>query len=130
MGEALQVVRMDKYLWAVRIYKTRIQAAEACDLARVLVNGTTVKPSRIVKVGDILEVRKPPVHYSYKVIALLGNRVSAAMVPQYLLDETPQEEIDKQMVAKQTAFSYREHGTGRPTKKERRDIDRLMNPES
>lgn len=129
MGDESSVIRMDKFLWAVRIFKTRTLAAEACDRGRVIVNGTTVKPSRAVKIGDKIMVKKLPVNYSYEVTALLGNRVSASLVSQYLLDLTPQEEIEKNTIARLTAFTLRDPGAGRPTKKERREIDRFMDPE-
>ena len=119
-------VRLDKYLWAVRIFKTRSDAADAIRNNRVLVNDAYAKPSREVKEGDIISVKKMPVTYSYKVLALVSSRQGAKNVPDYCLNITPQEELDKLTVPRETIFVFRERGTGRPTKKERREIDALM----
>ena len=119
-------VRLDKYLWAVRVFKTRSDAADAIRNNRVLVNDAYAKPSREVKEGDIISVKKMPVTYSYKVLALVSSRQGAKNVPQYCLNITPQEELDKLTVPRETIFVFRERGTGRPTKKERREIDALM----
>lgn len=117
---------MDKYLWAVRIFKTRSDAADAIRNNRVLVGGAYCKPSREVKVGDIISVKKQPVVYQYKVLDLVSSRQGAKNVPQYCLDITPDEERAKLQVPRETIFVFRERGTGRPTKKERREIDALM----
>jgi ribosome-associated heat shock protein Hsp15 len=119
-------IRLDKYLWAVRVFKTRSDAADAIRNNRVLVNDAYAKPSREVKEGDIISVKKMPVTYSYKVLALVSSRQGAKNVPQYCLNITPQEELDKLTVPRETIFVFRERGTGRPTKKERREIDALM----
>ena len=119
-------VRLDKYLWAVRVYKTRSDAADAIRNNRVLVNNAYAKPSREVQVGDIISVKKMPVTYSYKVLDLVSSRQGAKLVPQYCLNITPQEELDKLTTPRETIFVFRERGTGRPTKKERREIDALM----
>ena len=119
-------VRLDKYLWAVRVYKTRSDAADAIRNNRVMVNNAYAKPSREVQVGDIISVKKMPVTYSYKVLDLVSSRQGAKLVPQYCLNITPQEELDKLTVPRETIFVFRERGTGRPTKKERREIDALM----
>ncbi len=119
-------VRLDKYLWAVRVFKTRSDAADAIRNNRVLVNDAYAKPSREVKEGDIISVKRMPVTYSYKVLALVSSRQGAKNVPQYCLNITPQEELDKLTVPRETIFVFRERGTGRPTKKERREIDALM----
>ena len=119
-------IRLDKYLWAVRVFKTRSDAAEAIRNNRVLVNGSYAKPSREVKIGDHLSVRRQAVTYQYKVLDLVSSRQGAKNVPQYCLDITPQEELDKLNVPRETIFVFRERGTGRPTKKERRQIDSLM----
>ena len=119
-------VRLDKYLWAVRIFKTRSDAADAIRNNRVLVNGAYAKPSREVKQGDIIAVKRMPVTYQYKVLELVSSRQGAKNVPQYCLNITPQEELDKLTVPRETVFVFRERGTGRPTKKERREIDALM----
>ena len=119
-------VRLDKYLWAVRVYKTRSDAADAIRNNRVMVNNAYAKPSREVQVGDIITVKKMPVTYSYKVLDLVSSRQGAKNVPTYCLNITPQEELDKLSVPRETVFVFRERGTGRPTKKERREIDALM----
>ena len=120
------VIRLDKYLWAVRIFKTRSDAADAIRQNRVLVNESYAKPSREVKVGDMISVRRERVHYSYKVLDLVSSRQPAKNVPLYCLNCTPQEELDKLNPPHETIFVFRDRGTGRPTKKERRDIDALM----
>ena len=119
-------IRLDKYLWAVRVFKTRSDAADAIRNNRVLVNDAYAKPSREVKQGDIISVKKMPVTYKYKVLELVSSRQSAKNVPTYCLNITPQEELDKLSVPRETVFVFRERGTGRPTKKERREIDALM----
>ena len=119
-------VRLDKYLWAVRVYKTRSDAADAIRNNRVMVNNAYAKPSREVQVGDIISVKKMPVTYSYKVLDLVSSRQGAKLVPQYCFNITPQEELDKLTTPRETIFVFRERGTGRPTKKERREIDALM----
>ena len=119
-------VRLDKYLWAVRVFKTRSDAADAIRNNRVLVNGSYAKPSREVKEGDVIAVKRMPVTYQYKVLELVSSRQGAKNVPQYCLNITPQEELDKLTVPRETVFVFRERGTGRPTKKERREIDALM----
>ena len=119
-------IRLDKYLWAVRIFKTRSDAAEAIRNNRVTVNGGYCKPSREVREGDIIAVKRMPVVYQYKVTGLVSSRQPAKNVPDYCLNITPQEELDKLTAPRETVFVFRERGTGRPTKKERRDIDALM----
>lgn len=119
-------VRLDKWLWAVRIFKTRSDAADACRTNKVLVNGSYVKPSREVRVGDTVTVKKMPVVYTYRVVALVSSRQPAKEVPYYAENLTPQEELDKLFVPKLTIFVQRDRGTGRPTKRERREIDSLM----
>ena len=119
-------VRIDKYLWAVRIFKTRSDAAEAVRNNRVTVNGATVKPSREVKIGDIIAVKRMPAVFEYKVVELVSSRQPAKNVPMYCLNITPQSELDKLTAPRETVFVFRDRGTGRPTKKERRDLDSLM----
>jgi ribosome-associated heat shock protein Hsp15 len=119
-------VRIDKWLWAVRVFKTRSDAAEACRTGKVTVNGAEAKPSKELKEGDILTVKKVPImRYSYKVLGLVERRLPAKDVPTYCLDITPQEELDKLNAPKETFFVVRDRGAGRPTKKERRDMDAL-----
>ncbi len=119
-------IRLDKYLWAVRVYKTRSDAADAIRNNRVLVNDAYAKPSREVKQGDVITVKKPPVTYKYKVLELVSSRQGAKNVPEYCLNITPQEELDKLFTPRETIFVFRERGMGRPTKKDRRQIDALM----
>ena len=124
MTEVKQV-RIDKFLWAVRIYKTRSIAADECKKGRVIINDVSVKPSRYVTSGEIVTVRKPPVHYKYKIIDAIENRISAKLVSQFIDDITPEEEKLKLTANLQGGTFFRDRGTGRPTKKERRVIDRF-----
>jgi ribosome-associated heat shock protein Hsp15 len=119
-------VRIDKWLWAVRVYKTRSQASEACRKGRVEIDGVSVKPSREIKRGEIIEVRKNPVTYHYKVIELTGKRMGAKLVPDFMKDVTPPENKEVLEMQRLMSWSDRKRGEGRPTKKERRDIDRLF----
>ena len=122
----MEEIRWDKYLWAVRIFKTRSDAADAVRNNRVTVNNSYAKPSREVKIGDIIAVRRQAVTYQYKVLDLVSSRQGAKLVPNYCLDITPQEELDKLNAPRETIFVFRDRGTGRPTKKERRELDSLM----
>lgn len=117
--------RIDKFLWAVRVYKTRTDATDACKGNKVTVNGTDVKPSREVKQGDMIEVRKGAVRFEYQVIAPLEKRVGAKEVEKYVKNLTPESELAKLHAPVETFFIKRDRGTGRPTKKERRDMDSL-----
>ena len=119
-------IRLDKYLWAVRVFKTRSDAADAIRNNRVMVNDAYAKPSREVKIGDRISVRRQAVTYQYKVLDLVSSRQGAKNVPQYCLDITPEEEKAKLNVPRETIFVFRDRGTGRPTKKERRELDSLM----
>ena len=122
----METVRIDKYLWAIRAFKTRSEATAACNGGKVKVTGGNVKPSRPVKIGEVIEVRKGSALFSYKVVvALLENRVGAQLVPDYADNLTPESEIQKLRAPVETFFVHRERGTGRPTKKERRTIDAL-----
>lgn len=120
-----ETARIDKYLWAIRAYKTRSEAADACKGNKVKVDGVTVKPSRLVKVGEKIEFRKGAIQFTYRVKALIENRVGAKLVPDYAENLTPQSEIDKMKAPVETVFLSRDRGAGRPTKKERRDIDAI-----
>ena len=119
-------VRIDKFLWAIRVYKTRSEAAEACKTNKVHVNGTEAKSSRNVKEGDIIIVRKGAIKYQYQVLCPIDKRQGAPLVPQYAANITPQEELDKLNAPNEMIFLKRERGAGRPTKKERRDIEKLL----
>lgn len=118
-------VRLDKYLWSIRVYKTRSEATTACNGGKVRLNGSDVKPSKMVKAGDTIVVRKGPVTYTYKVLALIDKRQGAKLVPQYAENLTPQEELDKLHAPVETFFLKRDRGAGRPTKKDRRQMDSL-----
>lgn len=119
--------RIDKWLWAMRIFKTRTIATEACKKSRVTVGDDTnpVKPSRVIKVGDIIHVRKPPVTYSFRVKAITENRLGARLVPEYMENITPQDQYDLLDVVKISGFVDRRKGLGRPTKREGRDLARF-----
>ena len=116
-------VRVDKWLWAVRVFKTRSIATEAVKKGRVSIGEMPVKPSRVIKVGDVVCVRKSPVTYRYKVLQLAGKRMGSKLVSDYMEDVTPKEELEILEVQKQMGWFQRERGTGRPTKKDRRDLD-------
>ena len=116
-------IRVDKWLWAVRIFKTRSQATEACRKGHVSIGDLSVKPSRGVHIGEVIKVRKPPVTRSFKVIALAEKRMSAKITVDYLEDVTPPEELEIQEMQKNMRWIIRDKGTGRPTKKERRELD-------
>jgi len=118
-------LRVDKWLWAVRIFKTRSQAAEACKKGKVLIDDVQVKPSRVIKKGEVIYVKNPPVTYQFKVLGLLGKRQSAKVVVDYVEDITPEEEKVKLEIKRFTGFEIRDRGVGRPTKRERRLIDQL-----
>jgi ribosome-associated heat shock protein Hsp15 len=116
-------VRIDKWLWAVRFFKTRSSATEACKKGRVMIGNIQVKPSRMIKAGDIIQIRKPPVTYTFKVLQPTEKRMGAKMVSDYVLDMTPEEELKILEIQKNRSWFKRDPGTGRPTKKERRDLD-------
>jgi len=118
-------VRIDKYLWAIRVFKTRTEATDACKGNKVTVDGSDVKPSREVKAGEVIQVRKGSVFYKYKVLAPLEKRVGAKDVPRFAENLTPQSELDKLHAPVETFFIRRDRGAGRPTKKERREMDTL-----
>lgn len=115
--------RIDKWLWATRVFKTRTIATEACKKGRVLLGDTPVKPSRTIKVGDIIKVRKPPVTYSFEVLALTNNRLGAKLVPGYLKNVTPQSELDLLDIVRISGFIDRRKGLGRPTKRDGRRLN-------
>lgn len=117
--------RIDKWLWAVRVYKTRTIATDACKKGRVLMGGVPVKPSRTIRPGDTVQVRKPPVTYSFKVLALAPNRLGAKLVPEYMDNITPKSELDLLEVVKISGFIDRRKGLGRPTKRDSRQMTRF-----
>lgn len=125
-------VRIDKYLWMVRLFKTRSRAAEACRKDRVRINGSPVKPAQNVKTGDELEVKFTPIWRNYEVLGFPKSRVGAALVPEYLTEQTPESEIEKfkeYQAVQRSQFMYSPSG-GRPTKKDRRKIDRFKKGDS
>ncbi|MDR0437113.1 MAG: RNA-binding S4 domain-containing protein [Bacteroidales bacterium] len=119
------MIRIDKYLWAIRQYKTRTMAGDACRGGKVKLNGLPVKASRELKVGDIIEVSTPGLVKKIKVLELLNNRVGAPKVAEYMEDLTPQEAIELAKIVRQTNYEKRDRGLGRPTKRDRRDIEAL-----
>ena len=121
-------IRFDKWLWAVRIYKTRNMAAAACRKGKVIIDDIPVKPSRNVSTNEIINVKKPPVIFTYRIKKLPLKRLSAKLAKECFEDLTPQEEYDKLKVKELPGFGYRKRGDGRPTKKERRIIDKYKDP--
>ena len=121
----MEEVRVDKWLWAVRIFKTRSIATDACKKGRVSIGGTSVKPSRLVQRGEFISVRKPPIEYSFRVLDLLGHRVGAKLVPQYMENVTPASQYEILELQRISGFVDRAKGLGRPTKKDRRDLDQF-----
>jgi ribosome-associated heat shock protein Hsp15 len=119
-------VRIDKFLWAIRIYKTRSIAADACKNGRITMNGIQLKPSRTFHVGDTFSVRKGPITYTYRILQLCQNRLGAKLVPEYIRDITSKEQLELLELARLAGQSGRDRGTGRPTKKDRRDIEVFM----
>ncbi len=119
----MEETRIDKWLWAVRIFKTRTIATEAVKKGRVMIDNVVIKPSRNVHVGDVIQVKKPPVTYSFKVLDLADKRMSAKLVPQFMENITPPEQYEILELNKISGFVDRQRGTGRPTKKERRDLE-------
>ena len=120
--------RLDKWLWAARIFKTRTIAADACKNGRISIAGVKQKASKMIKEGDVIEVRKPPVTYSFKVLKTIQNRVGAKLVPEVLENVTPKEQLELLEMNRISGFVGRARGTGRPTKKERRDLDDFIQP--
>ncbi len=121
--------RIDKWMWATRIFKTRTIAVEACKKGRVMISGVTVKPSRMIKVGEIVQVRKPPVTYSFKVLALTERRMGVKLVPDYLENVTTPDQYEILEMNRIVGFVNRAKGLGRPTKKDRRELDEFTDPD-
>ena len=115
--------RLDKWLWAARIFKTRTIAAAACKKGQVSMEGAQLKPSRIIRVGDIIDVRKPPITYSFRVLQAIEKRVGAKLVPEVMENVTTPEQYELLEMAKISGFIGRAKGLGRPTKKDRRSLD-------
>lgn len=121
----MEEVRVDKWLWAVRVFKTRSIATEACKKGRISIAGVTVKPSRTIRVGEVVTVRKPPIEYSFRVVQLLGSRVGAKRVAEFMENVTPREQYELLELQCVSGFVDRAKGLGRPTKKDRRDLDQF-----
>ena len=121
-------VRIDKWLWAVRLFKTRSLAADACKSGKVIIQHIQVKPSRNVKVGDVVCIKRNPVLFSFKVLALSENRMNAKLVAGFMENVTTSDQLELIELAKIAGQTGRDRGTGRPTKKERRDIDDFIEP--
>ena len=117
--------RIDKWLWAMRVFKTRTIATEACKKGRVTMVGVAVKPSRTVKPGDIIDVKKPPITYTFRVLQVTGNRLGAKLVPEYLENITPQSQYDLLEMTRISGFVDRRKGLGRPTKRDSRELSRF-----
>lgn len=122
--------RIDKWMWATRIFKTRTIAAEACKKGRVSINGSQVKASRTIKVGDIIQVKKSPIIYSFKVLQTIEKRIGAKLVPEYMENVTTPDQYEILEMSKVSGFVDRARGTGRPTKKDRRELEDFSTPES
>ena len=120
--------RLDKFLWAARIFKTRTIAADACKNGRVMIDGVKQKPSRMVKEGDVIQVRKPPITYSFKILQAIQNRVGAKLVPEIMENVTTPDQYELLEMNRISGFVNRARGTGRPTKKERRELDDFVTP--
>lgn len=117
--------RIDKWLWAMRVFKTRSIATEACKKGRVMMGGNAVKPSKVIKVGDVVDVKKPPVVYTFRVLKLANNRLGAKLVPEYLENITPSSQYEILEMARISGFVDRRKGLGRPTKRESRELNKF-----
>ncbi len=122
MGE----IRIDKWLWAVRLFKTRSLAAEACKKGKIIVQNRPVKPSKIIAIGDIIQIRRNPIVYSFKVLNVSQNRMGAKLVPQFMAHVTTPDQLALLELLKLEEKNNRSKGLGRPTKKERRDLDEFI----
>ena len=118
-------VRIDKWLWAMRVFKTRTIATDACKKGRVMMNGVSIKPSRAIKVNDVIDVKKPPITYTFRVLALTENRLGAKLVPDYLENITPQSQYELLEMTRISGFVDRQDGLGRPTKRDAREMSKF-----
>ncbi len=121
-------VRIDKWLWAVRLFKTRTLAADACKKGKVIIQNVQVKPSRNVKIGDVISIKRNPILFSFKVLALSENRMNAKLVNGFMENVTTPDQLELIELAKLAGQSGRDRGTGRPTKKDRREIEDFVEP--
>ena len=124
-----EVARIDKWLWAARIFKTRSIAADACKNGRVTIEGVNVKPSRVVKAGEVVAVRKPPITYSFRILKTIEQRVGAKLLPEIYENVTTPDQYELLEMNRISGFVNRARGTGRPTKKDRRAMDAFLNEE-
>ena len=124
----LESARLDKWLWAARIFKTRSMAADACKNGRVTVGGANAKPSRTVKAGETISVKKPPITYSFKILNAIETRVGAKLIPQVYEDATDPKQYELLEMSRISGFIDRARGMGRPTKKDRRAMDAFVEP--
>lgn len=122
----MEEARIDKWLWAARIFKTRTIAADACKNGRVTIDGVNVKPSRMVKCGETISVRKPPITYSFRILKTIEQRVGAKLLPEIYENVTAPEEYELLEMTRISGFVNRARGTGRPTKKDRRSLDAFI----
>lgn len=122
----MDTVRIDKYLWAIRAFKTRSEAADACNGGKVKIAGVNAKASKAVKPGDVIDVRKGAVQYSWRVLKLTESRMGAALVPDFAENLTPESELAKLQVPRESVVMSRDKGSGRPTKRDRRVLDELL----
>lgn len=123
-----EVARIDKWLWAARIFKTRSIAADACKNGRVTIGGVNVKPSHTVKAGEVVSVKKPPITYSFKILKTIEQRVGAKLIPEIYENVTDEKQYELLEMSRISGFVDRARGTGRPTKKERRALDAFVDP--
>lgn len=117
--------RIDKWLWAMRVFKTRTIATDACKKGRVMMGGVAVKPSRSIKEGDVIDVRKPPITYTFRVLKVTGNRLGAKLVPEYLENITSPDQYELLEMTKISGFVDRRKGMGRPTKRDSRELSKF-----
>ncbi len=122
--KTVSAVRIDKFLWSIRIYKSRSMASDACNGGKVKINGVSCKPSRDVKINETISIKMNGIERTFKVIALLDKRVSASLVPNFCTELTPQSEFEKQKLLN-TKFEFRDPGSGRPSKKDYREIEQI-----
>jgi len=122
-------VRIDKWLWAVRLFKTRTLAAEACKKGKVIVRNIPVKPSRNVKIGDVVSIKRNPILFSFEVLALSENRMNAKLVPDFMKNVTTPDQLELIEMARLIGSTGRDQGAGRPTKKDRRDLEEFNEPD-
>lgn len=122
------IARIDKWLWAARIFKTRSIAADACKNGRVTIKGINVKPSHTIKAGEVVSVKKPPITYSFEVLQTIEKRVGAKLVPEVYKNVTDARQYELLEMSRISGFVDRARGTGRPTKKDRRQLDAFVDP--